>query len=92
MRSTRMQRFQIYLEPVMDAHLRRLADKTGKTKAELVRDGVNLLLAQETAKLSDPLLDLVGIGGKTGCTDASERHDEYLYGKPSGKPGRGKNK
>lgn len=91
MRPTRMRRFQIYLEPRTDACLQRLADRTGKAKAELVRDGINLLLAQEAAKMGDPLLELVGLAGEAGCPDASERHDEYLYArKPDTRPKKGK--
>lgn len=80
MRSTRKRRFQIYLEPTQDARLRRLADKTGKPKAELVRDGIDLLLVREAVKLDDPLLEIVGLAGEAGLTDAAERHDDYLYG------------
>jgi len=91
MRSTRMRRFQIYLEPAMDVHLQRLAEKTGKPKAELVRDGINLLLAREAAKLDDPLLEIVGLAGEGKCPDASERHDDYLYGRETSKHRRRKN-
>jgi hypothetical protein len=66
MRPLKMRRLQIYLDPKMDAHLRCLSVKTGKPKAELIRDGIGLL-------------DIVGIGGKAGYPDASERHDDYLY-------------
>ncbi|MGE5549609.1 MAG: ribbon-helix-helix domain-containing protein [Bacteroidota bacterium] len=79
MRSTRMRRFQIYLEPVTDAHLRRLSAKTGKPKAELVRDGINLLLEREAARMDEPLLDLIGLAGEAGYPEASEKHDDYLY-------------
>lgn len=81
MRQPKMRRLQIYLDPSMDAQLRRLSAKTGKSKAELVRNGVKLLLKQEAAQTKDALLELVGIAGKAGYPDAAERHDEYLYGK-----------
>lgn len=90
MRPGKMHRFQIYLEPAMDTHLQRLADKTGRPKAELVRDGINLLLAKEAAKLDDALLEIVGMAGKTGIPDASEKHDEYLYVRPKAKSGKGR--
>jgi hypothetical protein len=79
MYSTKMRRLQIYLDPNSDNHLRRLAAKTGKSKAELIRTGINLLLVQESGQMNDSLLDLVGIAGKGGCPDAAEHHDQYLY-------------
>ena len=79
MRPIKMRRLQIYLDPNTDTHLRRLSIKTGKPKAELIRDGINLLLEKETRLMDDSLLDLAGIGGEGGYPEASERHDEYLY-------------
>lgn len=79
MRSVKMHRLQIYLDMNTDAHLRRLSAKTGKPKAALIRDGINLLLKKETSKMDDSLLDLIGIGGNGGYPDAAERHDDYLY-------------
>jgi len=91
MRSTRMRRFQIYLEPAMDVHLQRLAEKMGRPKAELVREGINLLLEREAAKLDDPLLEIVGLAGEGGHPDASERHDDYLYQRETSKRQQRKN-
>lgn len=79
MRSIKMRRLQIYLDTNTDAHLRHLSAKTGKPKAALIRDGINLLLEKETCQMDDSLLDLASIGGKGGYPDAAERHDEYLY-------------
>jgi hypothetical protein len=79
MHPIKMRRLQIYLDPNTDTHLRRLAAKTGKPKAALIRDGINLLLEKETSKMNDSLLDLVGIAGNGGYPAASERHDQYLY-------------
>jgi predicted DNA-binding protein len=79
MHSIKMRRLQIYLDPHTDTHLRRLAAKTGKPKAALIRDGINLLLEKETRKMDDSLLDLAVIAGSGGYPDASERHDQYLY-------------
>jgi predicted DNA-binding protein len=79
MHPIKMRRLQIYLDPNTDSHLRRLAAKTGKSKAELVRAGINLLLEKETSRMNDSLLDLVGISESGGYSDASERHDQYLY-------------
>lgn len=79
MRPIKMRRLQIYLDPKMDANLRRLSAKTGKPKAELIREGIDLLLEKETGQMKDSLLDIIGIGGKTEYPDASERHDDYLY-------------
>ena len=85
MRSTKMRRFQIYLEPGMDARLQYLSGKTGKPKAELVRDGINLLLERETLQTGDALFEIVGMAGKANLSEASERHDEYLYAMPKKK-------
>jgi predicted DNA-binding protein len=79
MHPIKMRRLQIYLDPNTDTHLRRLAAKTGKPKAALIRDGINLLLEKETRKMDDSLLDLAGIAGNGGYPDASKRHDQHLY-------------
>jgi hypothetical protein len=39
----------------------------------------SLLLEKETSQMTDSLLEVIGIGGKAGYPDASERHDQYLY-------------
>jgi hypothetical protein len=75
----KMQRFQIYLDANIDFHLRRLSSKTGKPKAALIRDGIQLLLEKETRRMDDSLLDLSGIAGPGGYPDSAERHDDYLY-------------
>jgi hypothetical protein len=83
-----MRRFQIYLEPGMDAHLGRLSEKAGRPKAELIRESIGLYLERETEKLEDPILGIVGLAGEAGHPDASARHDDYLYplaGKKRGK-------
>lgn len=43
-----------------------LAKSLGVSKAQLIRDGVNLLLRQEASRGQDPLLDLVGQAGSVG--------------------------
>ncbi len=67
---------QVYLRHDQLDRLRSLAERRGVSIAELVRQGVDLLLA-ETPADHDPLLDIVGIV-EGGPTDLAEKHDEYL--------------
>ena len=52
------------------------AIEAGSWIAELVRQGVDRILAEIPLE-EDPLLDIIGIV-KSGPSDLSERHDEYL--------------
>jgi len=74
-----MRRIQIYLDPGRDRHLQGLVEKTGKPKAQLIREGVDLLLEQQGRQTPDALTELVGLAGKAGCPQAAERHDDYVY-------------
>jgi hypothetical protein len=67
---------QIYLRPEQLNALRRLAGRRNVSIAELVRQGVDRILA-DISPDEDPLLDIIGIV-KSGPSDVSERHDEYL--------------
>jgi hypothetical protein len=79
MHPIKMRRIQVYLDPNRDSHLQYLVKKTGKPKAQLIRDGIDLLLEKESQKRPDSLLDLIGLGGQCGYPDAAESHDTYLY-------------
>jgi hypothetical protein len=72
------QPLQVYLEPTQLAALRTLARRRKVPVAELVRQGVDRLLA-EVPPDEDPLWGIVGIA-PAPMTDLSERHDDYLAG------------
>ncbi|MBI4063845.1 MAG: ribbon-helix-helix protein, CopG family [Elusimicrobia bacterium] len=73
-----MERMQIYLDSVMRRQLNRMAVVLGLSKSELIREGLRLLLAQRSAPGQDPLLQLRAYAGRSGKTNISEAHDEYL--------------
>lgn len=64
--------------------MRALANRTHQSRAELIRQAIELLL-RESSGTSDPLLSLVGAAGPAGRDDVSERHDELLYVADSGR-------
>ncbi len=72
----RMQRTQIYLEPELASSLDRLAGQRGTSRAELIREAARELVRRE-ARAYGSILRLAGIG-RSGCTDISVRHDDYL--------------
>lgn len=67
---------QVYLRPEQLDALRTLATKQGLSVAELIRQGVDRLLA-ETPVEDDPLWDIVGMGN-SGVGDLAVAHDRYL--------------
>ena len=73
-----MIRIQIHLLESQNKKLESLARELGTSKAELIREGVDLVLRQKIDETKDPLLELVGQAGKAGRSDLSIRHDEYL--------------
>ncbi len=67
---------QVHLRPEQLDALRGLAAKRHVSVAELVRQGVDRLLA-EVPWEEDPLHDIIGMFD-SGLTDLAEKHDEYL--------------
>ena len=67
---------QVYLRQDQLEALRALAKKEKVSIAELVRQGVDRLLA-ETPIEDDPLWDLVNLG-QSGAKDLAAEHDRYL--------------
>jgi hypothetical protein len=67
---------QVYLRPEQLAALRGLARRRKVQVAELVRQGVDKLLAEVPAD-EDPLWRIVALGD-SGLGDLAERHDEYI--------------
>ena len=67
---------QIYLRQDQLDILRGLARRRSASLAELVRQGVDRLLADIPVE-EDPLLDIVGMFD-SGLGDLAEKHDDYL--------------
>jgi hypothetical protein len=67
---------QVYLRPQQLDALRCAAQRRKVSMAELVRQGVDLVLDGVPAE-EDSLWDLVGLV-KSGPSDLAEKHDEYL--------------
>lgn len=75
MRKLRERPLQIYLRPDQDSALRQMAAARGVSMAELVRNGVDHIIATAPVE-DDPTLGLIGIGSGPG--DLSTNHDYYI--------------
>jgi hypothetical protein len=67
---------QVRLRPDQNMALRALSKRENVAITELVRRGVDQLLAQMPIEL-DPLMGIVGLGS-SGIGDLAERHDYYI--------------
>lgn len=67
---------QVYLRPQQLDALRALAGRRRCAVAELIRQGVDRVLA-EIRPEEDPLWDIIGMFD-SGLGDLAEKHDEYL--------------
>ena len=67
---------QVYLRKDQLQALRALAVKQGVSMAELVRQGVDKLLAEVPVE-EDPALDIIEIFD-SGVGDLAEKHDEHI--------------
>lgn len=67
---------QVYLRKDQLQALRALAQKRGVSLAELVRQGVDKLLAEVPLE-EDPALEIIGLF-HSGLGDLAEKHDEYI--------------
>ncbi len=67
---------QVYLEERQERALRKLTTEERVSLSELIRRGVDLLLAQVQIK-KDPAWKIVGLGS-SNVSDLATRHDEYL--------------
>lgn len=68
--------FQIYLREGQLEALRALAKRREQSIAELIRQGIDQLLADLSVE-ENPLFDIIGIGD-SGLGDLSTNHDHYL--------------
>lgn len=69
---------QIYLDEEQDRRLRLLARVRGVSKSQLIREGIERYLEELLPPDRDPALGIIGLAGKIGRKDLSERHDEHL--------------
>jgi hypothetical protein len=67
---------QVYLDPDQDRVLAHLSKSQRRSKAAIIRSCIHDYLAKLPAE-EDPILKIIGLG-KSGHTDLSEKHDEYL--------------
>jgi predicted transcriptional regulator len=78
-----MRRKQIYLDDAGERGLKRLAARTGRSEASLIREALQRYLAAGDAHDDDPLERLIGlVPDEAGPDDVAEEHDHYLYGAP----------
>ena len=78
-----MRRKQIYLDDTSERALKRLAARTGRSEASLIREALQHYLASGVEHADDPLEGLIGlVPDETGPDDVAEEHDHYLYGAP----------
>ena len=79
-----MRRKQIYLDEANERALKRLAARTGRSEASLIREALQRYLAPGRGHgEDDPLERLIGlVPDETGPDDVAEEHDHYLYGAP----------
>ena len=79
-----MRRKQIYLDEASERALKRLAARTGRSEASLIREALQRYLRPGDAGHDhDPLERLIGlVPDETGPDDVAEEHDHYLYGAP----------
>ena len=78
MRALKKKPIQIYLDVKQDNALEYFAKKIGASKAELIRRSVDDFLKKRIPLEKDPALEIVGLAGKIGVSDMSEKHDEYI--------------
>lgn len=78
MRTLKKKPIQIYLDVKQNNALEYFAKKLGASKAELVRRSVDDFLKKRIPLEKDPALEIVGLAGKVGISDMSDKHDEYI--------------
>ena len=71
-----MKPVQVYLRPEQVESLRSVAERRKVSIAELVRQGVDRILADVPAE-EDPLWNIIGIMDG-GPSDLAENHDKYI--------------
>ena len=78
-----MRRKQIYLDEANERALKRVAARTGRSEASLIREALRRYLAPGGDPGDDPLERLIGlVPDESGPDDVAEEHDHYLSGVP----------
>jgi hypothetical protein len=79
-----MVRKQLYIDESLNDGLRHIAERTGRSEAEHVREALRQYLGSaddDGGDGSDAILELIGlVDDPHGPRDMSIRHDDYLYG------------
>jgi Ribbon-helix-helix domain len=75
----------VLLTEEQDRRLEALARRLRTSKTSLVREGVDILLRRRD-QTREPLLDLIGLAGRVGRRDGSERHDALLARESAKRP------
>lgn len=71
-----MKPIQVYLRPEQIESLRSVAERRKVSLAELIRQGVDRVLADIPVE-EDPLWDIIGTFD-SGLGNLAEKHDEYI--------------
>lgn len=69
-----MEKTTVYLTPAQKRALERAARNEGRSEAELIREGIDLVTARH--RTAEPILPLF----ESGLSDLAERADELLEG------------
>ena len=79
-----MIRKQLYIDDDQEQQLKALAQQTGRSEADHVRQALKAYLSRAMPKpVRDPWLSLLGlVEDADGPTDVAVEHDHYLYGAP----------
>ncbi len=76
MSTSAMKPIQVHLRLEQIESLRSLAERRKVPIAELIRQGIDRILAEVPAE-EDPLWDMIGTF-ESGLGDLAEKHDEYI--------------
>ena len=81
-----MRRKQLYIDDDLDQMLKEIAEATGRSEADHVRQALRTYLAdRESQSAKDPLAGLVGlVENDKAPPDLARELDHYAYGVPKG--------
>ena len=76
-----MKPYQVYLSERHHQELEQLAARLKTSKAALVREGIEYVIASSYRPEDDPALDLIGLAAELDLpADLAANHDAYLAG------------
>lgn len=79
--SDKKDRLQFYIDPEANRQLSIVSEKSGVSKAQLVREGVDKVLKEKLPLKNDPAYKLIGlIKNEMDDKNIGINHDDYLYG------------